>query len=72
MSQIKIKFNFFLFTEISNEGLKMCVAEEEASVFVFYLSQIKKIKPEVVRIVGRVLADGVLFLFESNKVLCIM
>lgn len=50
----------------------MCVAEEEASVFVFYLSQIKKIKPEVVRIVGRVLADGVLFLFESNKVLCIM
>ena len=34
LSQIKIKFNF-LFTGISNEGLKMCVAGERRLLLIF-------------------------------------
>ena len=34
LSQIKIKFNF-LFAEISNEGLKICVAGERRLFLIF-------------------------------------
>lgn len=50
----------------------MCVAGEEASVFVFYLSRIKKLNQKLSESLGEFWRTEFCFLFESNKILCIM